>query len=122
MNPTLARVRLAGKLSAKVSELAALQKSGQPVRAIDRARLASEISALLSEMGGGAATRDGGMSQHEKALIAIASGTRDAESLSALYGAIQEAVNALEEQGIDATEKAQAAITRWAELEEKTNV
>lgn len=118
----IARARLASALAAKVAALSALPKGGQ--QAMVRARLARDVVALIAELRG-EAVATGGLTAAEKVLIAIASGAHDLKALAATYAVIQEAMGALQDADAltgDAAERAHKAITRWAQLEEKTDV
>lgn len=127
----LQRAKLASQLRAKVAELVALEKPvihsemrAQAPKAIVliamRARLAKEINELLAQMGAPPAVSN----EHIQMLTDIAEGRKDDGDLTALWALIYEAVEALQEAealtGPNET-LAHAAITRWAELEEKTN-
>jgi hypothetical protein len=61
---------------------------------------------------------------HVKTLKDVAAGRHDGGGLESMFGLIQEAVNALDEQGLLTGEvegAANDAITRWAEVEERLN-
>ena len=99
--------------------LAATQAYSAATGAVARLRAAQQVRELLEELG--ATSQE---SPHLVTLRAVAAGQRDDQTLAELYGLIQEAVNGLEEAGElagEAESLAHAAITRWAELEEKTN-
>ena len=118
----LARARIAQRLAAKSAELVAMPRGSS--QAVGRARLARDVAALIRELRGGAA----GVAEiapAEKALIAIALGLKDEAELKALYAEIQTAMGALGEAGRmngDVAVLAHRAITRWAQIEEKTDV
>jgi len=118
----LQRMKMASRLSAKVAEMVALSKPGAESGAMGimlRARLAKEVNELLVLMGG-----TGIANEHIQTLTDIAEGSKDDAALLNLWALIQEAVQALQDSEAltGSTETlAHAAITRWAELEEKTN-
>jgi hypothetical protein len=109
----LQRARLASQLAAVVAELGAVKTP------IQRARLAKSVNDLLAQLGG-----KGLSSDKEKLLTDIAEGRRDGAGLDKLYDLIHEAVMGLEAVDAlsgDAELTAQSAVTHWAELEEQTN-
>lgn len=118
----LERMKMAARLSAKVAEMVALSKPGGESGAMGmmlRARLAKEVNELLVLMGGA-----GIANEHVQMLTDIAEGRKDGSALDVLWSLIYQAVEALEDSEalMGSTENlAHAAITRWAELEEKTN-
>lgn len=112
------RARTAATLAAKVKDFAAA--SDAP--ALERMRLARDIRELVVKLGGDASAP---VPAEVRRLLAIARGEHDDAALPELYGLIQEAMGLLNDAGLAdgaAAEAANAAITRWAELEEKTNV
>ncbi len=112
------RARTAAALAAKVKDYAAAAGAS----ALERIRLARDIRELVAKLGGDPAAP---VPAEVRRLLAIARGEHDNETLPELFGLIQEAMSLLNDAGQAdeaAAQAANAAITRWAELEEKANV
>lgn len=108
---TLQRARLSAQLTPMVAELVAAKSP------IQRARLAKSVNDLLAQMGVAGLSND-----QVKLLTDIAEGRHDGDGLEKLYDLIDEAVRSLGPTlTSDAEHAAQTAVTRWAQLEEKTN-
>ena len=124
----MARLKLVRSLAGVKADIAS---SGTgPMAALKRLRLVATANQIRAQLGAGAVPppaepkTEEVESPHVVTLRAVAAGKHDSEGLAALFGRIQEAVNALNEAGllIDAAEAvAQEAITHWAELEVRLN-
>ncbi|GAB4059122.1 hypothetical protein [Uliginosibacterium sediminicola] len=98
---------------------------GGPLVAVKRIKLARVITTTRIQLGAldDPAPTPGG--DHIATLREITAGKFDGDSLSAMYGRIATAVHALNDAGLltgDAEDVANAAITHWAEVEERTDV
>ena len=113
------RVRLSGALASKVAELLAMPRTGAALEAMRRARLASEVSALVVKLGG-----DPVASKHTRVLADIAAGRHDSTPIDELLALLSGAVRDVQQDDgmtAEAEAVAHAAITHWVKLEEVTH-
>lgn len=114
--PALTRARVASALAAKVAHYS----QGASMPALERMRLAREIRDLITQLGG-ASRAVGAAAAPIEQLQDIARGLKDGADLADLLEQIKGAVGAIlaaDALGDEAADQADAAITRWAELEE----
>ena len=122
----IARLKLVRELSQIKTDIAAAGTG--PLAAVKRLKLTAKANEIRLQLGGAAPAPKPEPAPAEDPSVTVlrevAAGKYDAEGLAEMFGRIQEAVNALDEAGTlagDAEAAAQAAITRWAELEVRLN-
>lgn len=124
MMTPMRRARIASRLAAKVQELVGIPTVGTQA-IIARARASREVVALIAELRGERTAEKEAESPALKVLAAIADGGRDTDEIGLLYADVRDSVMVL--AGADelngwASDLAHQAITRWAQIEEKTYV
>lgn len=124
----LARLKLTGELGKLKKQIEGLGTAATDMLA--KLKLTAQSNQVRKQLGGGAVTSpapapDSNFTAYMQALRQIAAGERDSEGVVALYGAIKEAVDGMNESDEvpdDAEATANDAITHWAELEERLSV